>query len=81
MNELSTVKRSELFFFLDLCKGIYIFLIVVVVVCSLRVEGTIPGFDVTISDRQLTSLVKVSYSNTEFSLLWCCVVDLFVFVV
>ena len=30
-----------------------------VVTCSLRVEGTLPGFDVKISDVKLASLLKV----------------------
>ena len=33
--------------------------VVVVVVYSLRVEGTLPGFEVKISDTKLASLVKV----------------------
>lgn len=29
--------------------------------CSLRVEGTLPGFEVRISDTKLISLIKVSW--------------------
>lgn len=36
------------------------FLFACLFICSLRVEGTLPGIEVKISDTKLASLVKVS---------------------
>lgn len=46
---------------------------------SLRVEGTIPGFEVKVSDKKLATLVKVQHIDknlcirTTLSCIACCV--------
>ena len=49
---------------------VVVFVIVFVFVYSVRVEGTLPGFEIVISDTKLASLVKVGRAPQEPSICW-----------